>query len=139
MTLFPVRLVAFFVLLGSLFCAGTSLAGEPGRSLPFNKQSVYNYFRHVEEARRDLPENLPPEEFQARLCNAYASKIKQAGYDFEATVLNAVQLGEHGMDKLNDPRFMFLAGVFQIHPDVYMNLKFISKTTRDAVVKYFGG
>ena len=36
-------------------------------------------------------------------------------------------------------RFLFLAGVFQMHPDLYLRLKLIAKPTRDAVVSYFGG
>jgi hypothetical protein len=38
---------------------------------------------------------------------------------------------------MTDPRFLFLAGVFQAHPDVFLRLKLISKATRDAVVAYF--
>ncbi len=120
---------------GAATAAGTP---EKGRSLPFNKQNVYNYFKQVEEGKRTLPDKLPPAEFQDRVCHLYASVLKQAGYDFEATIQNAVQFTDRGGDKLNDPRFLFLAGVFQAHPDVFLRLGLISKSTRDAVVNYFG-
>jgi len=112
--------------------------GEDRRSLPFSKQSVYNYFRQVEDARRAFREDLKPEEFQERLCRLYADVLRQSGYDFEATVQNATQFAEKGNRKLDDPRFLFLAGVFQIHPDVFLKLKLISQPTRDAVVSYLG-
>ncbi|KHK01944.1 hypothetical protein [Desulfovibrio sp. TomC] len=114
-------------------------AAEAGRSLPFNKQNVFMFFKQVAEAREKLPEELPLEELRDRQCMLYASILKQGGYDFEATVLNALQFSEKGGNKLDDPRFMFLAGVFQEHPDVFVRLKVISKATRDAVVRYFGG
>lgn len=117
---------------------GLASAAEAPRSLPFNKQNVYNYFRQVEEGKRKLPEKISLEELQERQCHLYADVLKQSGYDFEATVQNAVQFGEKGNNKLDDPRFMFLAGVFQFHPDVYLRLKFISKPTYDAVMHYFG-
>lgn len=134
---FVVRLCVLAVLacLGS--AADMARAAEAPRSLPFNRQNVYSYFKQVEEGRRALPENLPPKEFQARVCALYATVLKRSGYDFEATVKNAVQNGIKGSDKLNDPRFLFLAGVFQVHPDVFLRLKLISKPTRDAVMAYF--
>jgi AcrR family transcriptional regulator len=113
-------------------------AAEAPRSLPFNKQNVYNYFRKVEEEKRDLPEKISLQELQERQAHAYAKALKESGYDFEATVQNALQFGEKGMNKLDDPRFLFLAGVFRFHPDVYLRLKLISKPTYDAVLKYFG-
>ncbi|OLN26595.1 hypothetical protein DVDV_2577 [Desulfovibrio sp. DV] len=114
-------------------------AAEGGRSLPFNKQNVFMFFKQVDEAKDKLPEELPLEELRDRQCMLYASVLKQGGYDFEATVLNAMQFSEKGGNKLDDPRFMFLAGVFQEHPDVFVRLRVISKATRDAVVRYFGG
>jgi len=114
-------------------------AAEAPRSLPFNKQNVYNYFKQVEEGKRTLPEKISLQELQERQCHLYASILKQAGYDFEATVQNALQFADKGNNKLDDPRFMFLAGVFQFHPDVYLRLKLISKPTYDAVLHYFGG
>ncbi|MHC1791020.1 hypothetical protein [Solidesulfovibrio sp.] len=114
-------------------------AAEKGRSLAFNKQNVYMYFRQVDEAKNKLSEDMPYDELRDRQCHLYASVLKQTGYDFEATVLNAVQHSEKGGNKLDDPRFMFLAGVFQEHPDMFLRLRLISKPTRDAVVRYFGG
>jgi hypothetical protein len=114
-------------------------AAESGRSLAFNKQNVFMYFKQVEEAREKLPENLPLDELRDRECLLYATVLKQGGYDFEATILNALAHSEKGGNKLDDPRFLFLAGVFKVHPDVFLRLRVISKTTRDDVVRYFGG
>ena len=114
-------------------------AAEGGRSLPFNKQNVFMFFKQVEEAKGKLPENLPLEELRDRQCMLYASILKQGGYDFEATILNALAHSETGGNRLDDPRFLFLAGVFKVHPDVFLRLRVISKPTRDAVVRYFGG
>jgi hypothetical protein len=122
--------------LAALFALVATARAQQGRSLPFNKQSVYSYFRQVEEGRRSLPENLPPEALQAKNCQLYASVLKQSGYDFEATIQNAVQFAERGHGKLDDPRFLFLAGVFQVHPDVFLRLKLISQATHDAVLGY---
>lgn len=112
---------------------------EKGRSLAFNKQNVYTYFRQVDDAKNKLPEDMPFQELRDRQCHLYASVLKQSGYDFEATIINALEHSEKGGNKLDDPRFMFLAGVFQEHPDVFLRLRLISKPTRDAVVRYFGG
>jgi len=111
---------------------------EKGRSLSFNKQNVFMYFRQVNEAKNKLPEEMPYEERRDRQCALYASVLKQTGYDFEATVLNAVDHAEKGGNRLDDPRFNFLAGVFQEHPDMFVRLRLISKATRDAVVRFFG-
>jgi len=128
-----VCLAGMVCLLGLLVGLGHA---EDRRSLPFSKQSVFNYFRQVEDARRDIQENLKPEAFQERMCRLYADVLRHSGYDFEATVQNAVQFAEKGSRKLDDARFLFLAGVFQIHPDVFLKLGLISKPTRDAVVSY---
>lgn len=112
--------------------------GEEGRSLPLTKQSVYNYFRQVEEARRSLDGEASPEAIEEQVCRIYALVLKHTGYDFEATVRSAVQFAEKGNRKLDDPRFLFLAAVFQIHPDVFLKYKLISPATRDAVVSYLG-
>lgn len=124
--------------LGLLLVLASSGLAEAPRSLPFNKQSVFSYFRQVEESRRELREDLKPEELQERVCRIYAEVLKRTGYDFEATVQNAAQFAERGNRKLDDPRFLFLAGVFQYHPDVFLKLKLISPSTRDAVVSYLG-
>jgi hypothetical protein len=129
--------VCWLLLCLLLGLASTALA-QDRRSLPFNKQSVFSYFRQVEEGRRGFPQDLKPEDFQGRMCQLYASILKQAGYDFEATIQNAIQFAEKGNHKLDDPRFLFLAGVFQIHPDVFLKHNLISKATRDAVVAYLG-
>ncbi len=113
-------------------------AGEQGRGMPFNKQTMFNYLNQVEQERRELPDGMPLEEYQERVCSLYAMRARQGGHDFEATVQNALQLADRGKDRLSDPRFIFLATVFQVHPDVYLRLKFISKATRDAVLAYFG-
>jgi len=132
------RLLLFLAVCCGLLLPGTALAADAPRSLPFNKQNVYNFFRQVEDGKRQLPENIPLDELQNRQCLLYASILKQGGYDFEATVQNAVQFADRGNGKLDDPRFMFLAGVFNVHPDVYLRLKLISKATRDSVAGYFG-
>ncbi len=123
----------------SLALPGLAPAAEAPRSLPFNKQNVYNFFKKVEEEKRNLPDKISLQELQERQAHLYAQVLKQSGYDFETTVQNAMQFGEKGANKLDDPRFMFLAGVFSFHPDVYLRLKLISKPTYDAVLKYFGG
>ena len=120
------------------FAEKGAASAEKGRTLAFNKQNVFMYFRQVSEAKNKLPENMPYEELRDRQCHLYASVLKQTGYDFEATVLNAVEHAEKGGNKLDDPRFTFLAGVFQEHPDMFVRLRLISKPTRDAVVRYFG-
>ena len=122
-----------------LWPALAAVAAEGGRSLAFNKQNVFMYFKQVEDAKNKLPENLHPQELHDRECLVYAVVLKQGGYDFEATVLSALSFTEKGGNRLDDPRFMFLAGVFQFHPDEFVRLRLISKTTRDAVVRYFGG
>jgi hypothetical protein len=132
MTFWRSALVFLLVLL-ALPSVGSA---EDKRSLPFNKQTVYNYFRKVEEAKRAVPENIKPPEYQSRMCQVYVQVLKETGYDFETTVQNATQFAEQGPRKLDDPRFMFLVGVFQYHPDVFYQLKLISKPTRDAVVAY---
>jgi hypothetical protein len=132
---------AFGIVLAALvfFCgAGNVRAEDGGRSLPFNKQNVFNYFQRVDSAKRQLPDKMKPGEYEERVCRLYADTLRQGGYDFEHTVQNAVQFGEKGLAKLDDPRFLFLAGVFQIHPKVYLRLKFISKATYDDVMHYFG-
>ena len=131
---FGLFLAAAFV----LGCAGSVWAQGNGRSMPFNKENVLNYLQRVQAAKRGLPEKLGPEEYQERICRLYADTMKQAGYDFEHSVENAMQFAEKGGSKLDDPRFLFLAGVFQVHPDEYQRVKLISKATRDAVMHYFG-
>ncbi|WP_300159028.1 hypothetical protein [Solidesulfovibrio sp.] len=126
-----------FLVLALVLAAASALAAETGRSLPFNKQNVYNYFKQVDEGKRALPEDISGKEYEERSCVLYATTLRKAGYDFEATVQNALQGGLKGADRMNDPRFLFLAGVFQTHPDVFLRLKLLSKATRDAVVTYF--
>jgi len=120
------------------FADKNAVSAEKGRSLAFNKQNIYMYFRQVSEAKNKLPEDMPYQELRDRQCHLYASVLKQSGHDFEATVLNAIEFSEKGGNRLDDPRFMFLAGVFQEHPDAFLRLRLISKSTRDAVVRYFG-
>jgi hypothetical protein len=122
----------FFLLLSLPLAAG---AAEK-RSLPFNKQTVYNYFRKVEEAKRMVPDGTKPPDYQRQMCLAYVQALKQTGYDFETTVQNAVRFAEKGNRKLDDPRFLFLVGVFQYHPDVFVKLGLLSKETGDSVVAY---
>lgn len=127
------------LLLAVLCCPRPAPAADAPRSLPFNKQNVYNYFKQVSDGKRAFPEEISGKEYEERTCVLYGSTLKKAGYDFEATVQNAVQGADRGNNKMNDPRFLFLAGVFQTHPDVFLRLKLISKATRDAVVAYFNG
>jgi hypothetical protein len=133
MTIRYSALAAFLLVLLALPSLGQA---EDKRSLPFNKQTVYNYFRKVEEAKRTVPEEIKPDEYQRRMCQVYVQALKQTGYDFEATVQNAAQFAERGHRKLDDPRFLFLVGVFQYQPDVFVQLGLLSKTTRDAVMAY---
>lgn len=128
----------FWFLLPVLLVAVGAWAAESGRSMPFNKQNVFNYLQRVDAAKRKLPEKISPDEYQERVCNLYADTLRQGGYDFEHTVQNALQFAAKGNDKLDDPRFLFLAGVFQVHPDVYLRMKLISKATHNDVMHYFG-
>jgi hypothetical protein len=133
---------AFWLLALAALCllpGAAAVAAEGGRSLAFNKQNVFMYFKQVDEALNQLPEDLPPQELRQRRCMAFAMVLKQGGYDFEATVLNALSFTEKGGNRLDDPRFLFLAGVFKEHPDFFVQLKLINKATRDALVRYFGG
>ena len=137
----PARRIVLLAALAA-FClwpAVAAVAAEGGRSLAFNKQNVFMYFKQVGDALEQLSEDLPPQELRQRRCLAYATVLKQAGYDFEATVVSALSFAEKGPNRLDDPRFLFLAGVFKEHPDYFLQLKLISKATRDAVVRYFGG
>ena len=133
----PRRILAWAAV--CLICLTSAPArGEEARSLPLSRQSVYNYFRQIEEARRAIDDDVKPEELQQQICRLYAAVLKKTGYDFEATVQNAVQFAEKGDRKLEDPRFLFLAAVFQIHPDIFLKYGLISQATHDAVVNYFG-
>lgn len=131
------------VLRAALWCvvlaAVPALAESPARSLPLTRQSVYTYFSQIDAVRSTLSPQLGPEDRQARMCHYFADVLEKGGYSFEATVANAVRVAERGRDKLRDPHFLFLAGVFQVHPDVFHKLKLITKDTRDAVVTYLGG
>ncbi|WP_428563324.1 MAG: hypothetical protein ACP59X_23700 [Solidesulfovibrio sp. DCME] len=122
---------------GLVLWAASARAADAPRSLPFNRQNVYNYFKQVAEGKQAFPEEISGKDYEERTCLLYATTLKKAGYDFEATVQNAVQGADRGKDRMNDPRFLFLAGVFQTHPDVFLRLKLLSKATRDAVVAYF--
>lgn len=123
------------VLLLALLLPGLARA-EEARHLPFNKQTVYNYFRKVDEAKRTVPEDLKPEDYRRRICQLYVDVLKQTGYDFNATVQNAAQYAERSGRRLDDPRFLFLVGVFHYPPDVFVQLGLLSKPVRDAVMAY---
>lgn len=131
-----------FAVWGAVLVAGLLWGvarAEEGRSLPLSKQSVFNYFRQVEEERRSIDaDELKPDEYLKRTCQAYVMVLRKTGFDFETTVRNAVQFAEKGDRKLDDPRFLFLAAVFQFHPDIFLKLGLLSQTTRDAVLTYFG-
>lgn len=128
------RFVSGLVLL-SLFLPALASA-EEARHLPFNRQTVYNYFRKVEEAKRVVPQNISPADYRRRLCQLYVDVLRQSGYDFNATVENATRFAERGSRRLDDPRFLFLIGVFQYPPDVFVRLGLLTKPTRDAVMAY---
>jgi len=104
------RLACVLGILCAVLAQAAPVRAEDKRSLPFNKQSVYSYFRQVEEGRRGLPEDLPPDALQAKFCQLYVSVLKQSGYDFETTIQNAVQFADRGNGKLDDPRFLFWPG-----------------------------
>jgi hypothetical protein len=129
------RRTAAGLILLVLLLPGLALA-EEARHLPFNKQTVYNYFRKVEEAKRTVPVELKPEDYKRRICQLYVDVLKQTGYDFNATVQNAAQYGERSGRRLDDPRFLFLVGVFQYPPDAFVQLGLLSKPVRDAVMAY---
>jgi hypothetical protein len=88
------RLACVLCVLCAVLAQAAAGRAEDKRSLPFNKQSVYSYFRQVEEGRRGLPEDLPPEALQAKFCQLYVSVLKRSGYDFEVTIQNAVQFAD---------------------------------------------
>jgi hypothetical protein len=124
---------AALLLLGALFLA----AAAPTRPMPFNKNNVYAYFRHVDELKREIPANMAGPEREAELCRIHAAALSRSGYSLDATVAEAVARINALNKKMDNPRFAFLAGTFQIHPDVFLKLKLISKKNRDAVIALF--
>ncbi len=127
---------AFALLLaGAVFLA----AAAPVRPMPFNRNNVYAYFRQVAEMKREIPGNLAGPAREAELCRIHAAALSRQGYDFNATVGEAVAKINALNKKMDNPRFAFLAGTFQIHPDVFLKLKLITKKNRDAVVALFTG
>ena len=50
------RRVLLVLALALLLPAAGVFAADAPRSLPFNKQNVYNYFKQVDEGKRALPE-----------------------------------------------------------------------------------
>ncbi|MFZ5812050.1 MAG: hypothetical protein ACOY4F_08420 [Thermodesulfobacteriota bacterium] len=123
------------------FAPGPAAAAQPageGKAMPFNDQSVFNYFKNVEEQERETNKPMTEEEYVSRKCALFASVMKQAGYDFDATVKSAATNLVKGGDPLRNPRFKFLAGVFQIHPREFLERKLISRETYQAVMAVFG-
>jgi hypothetical protein len=70
-------------------------------------------------------------------CALFAMVMKQAGYDFDATARSAATNLTRGGDPLRNPRFKFLAGVFQIHPREFLKRRLISQETYQAVMAVF--
>lgn len=121
------------LLLGAFFLA----AAAPVRPMPFNKNNVYAYFRRVAELKREIPANMSGPEREAELCRVHAAALSRSGYDFNATVAEALARINALNKKMDNPRFAFLAGTFQTHPDIFLKHKLISKKNRDAVVALF--
>ncbi|KUG27813.1 hypothetical protein ASZ90_002325 [hydrocarbon metagenome] len=113
-------------------------AAEP-KAMPFNDTSVFNYFKNVEEKEGDLDRIMSEEEFVSRRCALYVRVMGEAGYDFEATVKAAAMPTVRVGDMSRNPRFKFLAGVFQIHPKEFLARKIISQETYQAVMAVFEG
>jgi len=111
-------------------------AAEP-KAMPFNDTSIFNYFKNVEEKEGDLDRVMSQEEFVSRRCALYAKVMGEAGYDFEATVKAAAVPSVRMGDMSRNPRFKFLAGVFQIHPKEFLARKIISDETYQAVMAVF--
>ena len=81
----PARRIVLLAALAA-FClwpALAAVAAEGGRSLAFNKQNVFMYFKQVEDAKNKLPENLDPRELHDRECLVYATVLKQGGYEMK--------------------------------------------------------
>ncbi len=112
-------------------------AAEPVRPLPFNKNNVYAYFRKVDELKREMSKKLKTPKRDTVLCHIYADALNRSGYSFNATVTEAVtKINQFNMN-MDNPRYAFLAGTFQVHPDLFLKEKLITKENRDAVVKLF--
>lgn len=134
MRLGPAPALALFVLAAMFLAAGPLPAEEAPRAMPFNKTSVHKYFVVAGALRQEMEEKFEPRNWTAETARIYVDTARHGGFDFEATVLSAMR----GLDKsLDNPRFVFLSGVFQIHPDVYLKLGLIKRETRDAVTAFF--
>ncbi|QLA17536.1 hypothetical protein [Desulfolutivibrio sulfoxidireducens] len=129
------RLCLFFAVLAlATGLAAPATAADGPRAMPFNDQSVFNYFKNVQEQAGDTDKPMTEEEYTTRKCTLYSVVMKQAGYDFEATVRSAATKLVKGGDPLRNPRFKFLAGVFQVHPREFLKRKLISQETYAAVM-----
>lgn len=122
-----------------LGCAGPALAASEPRAMPFNDTSVFNYFKNVEAKEGSLDRIMSQEEFTSRRINLFVSVMGEAGYDFEATVKAAAMPTAVMGEKSRNPRFKFLAGVFQMHPREFLARKLISEETYREVMAVFEG
>jgi len=107
------------------------------RPLPFNKNNVYAYFRRVNEMKREAGKQLKTPKHDTVLAHIYADALNKSGYDFNSTVTEAVSKINQFNMSMDNPRYAFLAGTFQLHPDIFLKEKLITKENRDAVVKLF--
>lgn len=134
------RLLAVFPLLLAVWILARPIPGHgapEARAMPFNDTSVFNYFKNVEEKEGDLDRIMSEEEFISRRCALYVTVMGEAGYDFEATVKAAAMPTVRMGDMSRNPRFKFLAGVFQIHPREFLARKILSQETYQAVMAVF--
>jgi hypothetical protein len=134
----PLRPFSPLILLACLLvlCATGHAASEP-KAMPFNDISIFNYFKNVEEKEDETVRMMSEEEFISRRCALFVRVMGEAGYDFEATVKAAAAPTVSMGDKTRNPRYKFLAGVFQIHPKEFLARKAISEETYRAVMAVF--
>ncbi len=132
------RLLCLLAALALAAClADPAGASGEARPMPFNDQSVFNYFKNVQEQTLGTDKPMTEEEYTSARCALFAMVMKQAGYDFDATARSAATNLTRGGDPLRNPRFKFLAGVFQIHPREFLKRRLISQETYQAVMAVF--
>lgn len=134
----PLPAAVLAVLAVLALAASAHAAAEP-RAMPFNDASVFNYFKNVEEKEGDMDRVMSEQEFIGRRVALYVRVMSEAGYDFEATARAASAPTVSMGDLSRNPRFKFLAGVFQIHPKEFLARKAISEDTYKAVMAVFEG
>lgn len=139
MTIRPRTALTFLLLALVLVRAVPGQAAAEPKAMPFNDTSIFNYFKNVEEKEGDMDRIMSEEEFVSRRCALFVRVMGEAGYDFETTVKAAAVPTVSMGDKSRNPRFKFLAGVFQIHPKEFLARKLISEETYKAVMAAFEG